>query len=473
MMPDPAARCQAPPYSAASLAEWIPSATAGYLQEGRSTMEAQWLADRTTLRTLLRTQPRWTWRDLAEAIGRSLSWVKKWIKRLRTAAPDDPALLQSRSRARKQPPTPISQVVVERILAIRDAPPGSLRRVPGPRTIRYYLEQDQELRAQGVALPRSTRTIWRILHQHGRIPHQTEQAHVPVERPDPLTSWQLDFKDVSTVPADPEGKQAHVVEVLDVVDVGTSLLLDAQVREDFTAETALAAASQTVCTYGLPSRVTFDRDPRFVGSQHQRDFPSPFIRFWLCLGVQVTVCPPRRPDLNAFVERFHRTLEYECLRLDRPADVDQARAATAAFARHYNEERPHQGCSCRNLPPRIAFPFLPALPPVPAWVDPDRWVDLLDGQTFARKVLRDTCVKVDEVHYYINQQLVGQYVTLRVDAAQRVFVVEHAGAVVKQVPIKGLVGEHLPFATYVTYLCEEARSERLRRPRVGVQLSLW
>jgi hypothetical protein len=31
-----------------------------------------------------------------------------------------------------------------------------------------------------------------------------------------LTSWQLDFKDVSTVPADPDGKRAHVVEVLDV-----------------------------------------------------------------------------------------------------------------------------------------------------------------------------------------------------------------------------------------------------------------
>jgi integrase-like protein len=436
-------------------------------------MEAQWLADRTTLRTLLRTQPGWTLSDLAQAIGRSLGWVKKWVTRLRATAGGDLASLRSRSRARKQPPAPISPLVVERILTIRDAPPAGLRRIPGPRTIRYYLEQDPELRAQGVYLPRSTRTIWRILRQHGRIPRPEDRVHRSVERPNPLTSWQLDFKDVSSVPADPEGKRAHVVEVLDTVDVGTSILLAAQVREDFTAETALVAAAQTVRTYGLPAQVTVDRDPRFVGSQQQRDFPSPFLRFWLCLGVQVAVCPPRRPDRNAFVERYHRTFEYECLRLDRPTDVSQAREVTAAFARHYNEDRPHQGLSCHNLPPRVACPFLPTRPPVPAQVDPDRWVDALDGCTYARKVQANTRVQVDEASYSLTQHLVGQYVTLRVDAAQRAFVVEHAGQVVKQLPIKGLVGEHMPFDAFLALMCEQARAERLRRGCVSRQLSLW
>jgi transposase InsO family protein len=436
-------------------------------------MEAQWLADRTTLRALLQTQPTWTLRDFAQASGRSLGWVKKWIKRLRAAAPNDLAVLASRSRARKRPPARISQLVVERLLAIRDEPPASLRRVPGPRTIRYYLDQDDGLRAQGTRIPRSTRTIWRILREHGRIPQPPQRSHLPVERPAPLTSWQLDFKDISTVPAAAEGKRAHVVEVLDTVDVGTSILLNAQVREDFTAETALASVVQTVRTYGLPARVTTDRDPRFVGSQRQRDFPSPFIRFWLCLGVQVTVCPPRRPDLNAFVERFHRTFEYECVRRDRPADVDQTRLVTAEFARYYNEERPHQGLSCQDRPPRVAFPSLPALPPVPDWVDPDRWVDVIDGRIYARKVLADTSVKVDEAPYYLSRSLIGHSVTLRVDAAPREFVVEHAGHLVKRVPIKGLVGRRLPFETYVTYLCEEARSDQLRRSSFGQQLSLW
>ena len=44
-------------------------------------MEAQWQADRSMLRTLLRTHPTCTQRDYAAAVGRSGGWVRKWIKR--------------------------------------------------------------------------------------------------------------------------------------------------------------------------------------------------------------------------------------------------------------------------------------------------------------------------------------------------------------------------------------------------------
>jgi hypothetical protein len=138
-------------------------------------MEAPWLADRTTLRTLLRTQRHCTLRDFAEGIGRSLSGVKKWIKRLRGASPEDPASVQRRSRARTQPQATISHVVVERILALRDEPPAGLRRVPGPRTIRYYLEQDQDLRAQGLPLPDHPATRGDV-YLPGRWPHRDRPA---------------------------------------------------------------------------------------------------------------------------------------------------------------------------------------------------------------------------------------------------------------------------------------------------------
>jgi len=67
-----------------------------------------------------------------------------------------------------------------------------------------------------------------------------------------MAVWQLDFKDVSSVPADPEGKRQHVVEVLDTVDAGTSILVGAQVRPDFTAETVLQAVAELVQQHGLP-----------------------------------------------------------------------------------------------------------------------------------------------------------------------------------------------------------------------------
>jgi hypothetical protein len=57
--------------------------------------------------------------------------------------------------------------------------------------------------------------------------------------------------------------------------------------------------------------VRFDRDPRFVGRTSRRAFPTPFLRFWYALGVQPVVTPPRRPDLNACVERLHATVEHD------------------------------------------------------------------------------------------------------------------------------------------------------------------
>ncbi len=435
-------------------------------------MEAQWLADRTTLRTLLRTHPHWSVRDFAEAIGRSRGWVKKWRKRLRSAPPEDDVVLRSRSRARKHPPPPFAPQVIDRILEIRDHPPDNLQRTPGPKTILYYLARDPGLLAQHLRLPRSTRTVWQILRHHGRIALPGERRHTPVERPAPMTAWQLDFKDVSTVPADPEGKQQHVVEVLNTVDVGSSILVNAQPRADFTAETTLQAIVETFRTHGLPQSVTLDRDPRFVGSPQGRDFPAPCVRLLHCLGVQVTVCPPRRPDKNAFVERYNRTFDHECLRVYAPTDIAAVETVTAAFRQHYNYQRPCQAVTCGNRPPCVAYPEHPPRPTLPPTVDPDRWLTVLDGQRYVRKVRASGSVRVDGLAYYVDQAWAGKYVSLRIDGVARAFVVEYREQPIKTLAIKGLVGERLSWERYLEHITLEARTNLVVGRPVGQQLRL-
>lgn len=115
-------------------------------------------ADRAALRRLMQTQPAWTHTELAGHLGRSVSWVKKWTKRLRAAPPDDTQILWSRSRAHHTPYPRWEDVVVERILAIRDQPPDGLRRVPGPRAI---LRPRPALRrqCQGARLPRPVHAL--------------------------------------------------------------------------------------------------------------------------------------------------------------------------------------------------------------------------------------------------------------------------------------------------------------------------
>src|SRR5215471_8925540 len=60
-------------------------------------------------------------------------------------------------------------------------------------------------------------------------------------------------------------------------------------------------------------------------------------------GVETVRLPPKSPNLNAFAERFVRSMKESCL--DRLILVGEAslRRAVREFVAHYHEERNHQG----------------------------------------------------------------------------------------------------------------------------------
>ena len=159
-------------------------------------METEWILDRAHLWQMQQAHPDWGAKKLSRFTKRSLTWVKKWLKRLRGADPADETVLYSRSRARKQSPRQVCQAVVDRILAIRDEPPDNLRRTPGPKAILYYLAKDTKLQRQGLYVPSSTRTVWQILRENDRIFRSSPPEHEPEERPEPMSEWGIDFKEV-------------------------------------------------------------------------------------------------------------------------------------------------------------------------------------------------------------------------------------------------------------------------------------
>jgi SepF-like predicted cell division protein (DUF552 family) len=425
-------------------------------------MQERLVADRAMLQQLIQKHPELTQQELANWIGRSLGWVKKWVKRLREAPSGDASVLFGKPFGRKTPYPQTDPVVEARILAIRDAPPENLKRTPGPRAILYYLPRDPSLQECTENLPRSTRTIWKILRRNDRITQEKRRKHKLHELWEVLEEIQMDFKDITTVHKAEVGKQQHLVEALNFLDAGTSLLLDAQVQADFHAQTALQAVIGFLQRYGLPPKITFDRDPRFVGSATGRDFPSPLVRFLLCLGIEPNVCPPHRPDKNAFVERYHRTYNQECIQVHCPHTLEQAREVTKSFMLHYNMERPNQALSCGNQPPRVAFPELKSLPPLPQLVDPDAWLPHVHGKHFVRKVRQNGTVRIAEGSYYIHLDMIGQYVDLCLDAHQQVFVIRQKAQILKQVPIKGLQRRLLSFEEFAALMCKLALSEQRR-----------
>src|SRR4030095_10048056 len=67
--------------------------------------------------------------------------------------------------------------------------------------------------------------------------------------------------------------------------------------------------------------------------------------------IKVTRLPPMSPNLNAYAERFVRSIKDECL--DRMIFVGQAslRRAVAEYLSHYHAERNHQGLDNRLIVP--------------------------------------------------------------------------------------------------------------------------
>ena len=112
----------------------------------------------------------------------------------------------------------------------------------------------------------------------------------------------------------------------------------------------------------------------------------------------------------------------------------------------------------------MAFPELPTRPPLPAEVDPDAWLRLVDGRRYMRTVQSHGTVVVEHARYYVGRRLAGQRVAVAVAAGERSLVVRHRDAVVKRLPLRGLRREPLPFERYVDLMAQEARAQARRRP---------
>ena len=424
--------------------------------------EIEWLVDRVKLYELRRTAPELSIKELADEIGRSETWTRKWCRRLDAGDADDPTIFYSQSRARHTSNVRVGPAVEEAILSIRDEPPDNLRRTPGPLTILYFLGKEEELKEAGHYLPRSTSTIWKILKRHDRILQKPKRTHQPEVREEPMAHWQLDYKSVSTVPAGEEGKKQHVVETLNCVDKGTSILVEAVPRADYNAETTMITLVDIFRQHGLPRCLTIDRDPRLVGSWTMREFPSALMRFLYVLGVSPIVCPPQRPDRNAFVERYHLSYQEECLQREKPDTLEKVIQVTDAYKAHYNYERPNQAITCQNQPPRVAFPDVGTDAVLPTVVDPDAWLAPAAKRMYKRRIDPNGSIKIGNHRYYVRKALAKQHIAVRVLPSTQELQVYLDKQVVKVLPVKGLYHGQMLLEDYVTHICREAVSEARR-----------
>ena len=66
-------------------------------------------------------------------------------------------------------------------------------------------------------------------------------------------------------------------------------------------------------------------------------------------GVHPVRLPARSPNLNAYAERFVRSIKDECLSRVVPLGEDHLRRLVHEYVEHYHRERNHQGCENQLL----------------------------------------------------------------------------------------------------------------------------
>ena len=102
--------------------------------------------------------------------------------------------------------------------------------------------------------------------------------------------------------------------------------------------------------------MTDDVDGFFKGKRyliHDRDplYTRAFLGMMAEVGVESVKLPPRSPNLNAYAERFVRTIKGSCLEQMIFFGEDALRNAVFEFVAHYHVERNHQGLANRLIVP--------------------------------------------------------------------------------------------------------------------------
>lgn len=413
--------------------------------------------DRMTLHRLMEKHPDWSIRQYADAVGKSVKWAWGWVKRIRSATDRHFRIYLDASRAPKnrkeETPPEVKKVIGE----LREDLSEKFNRNAGGKTILYFLRQRQDLKDMGYFVPTSARTISNILKELDYIPKRKKRHRTPLVLPAPNEEWEMDFGEIRF-------KDGTQLEFFLVVDRGTSRVIYLEGTEGYNAETSLEAVTRLLLTQGLPQRLRFDRDSRFVASWTSDSYPSALVRFLWVLGVEPVVCPPRRPDLKPFVESCVHTVKHEFLNKHAPATYADALELLDGFKFYHNADRPHQGQACNNMTPDEVFSELPALPYPAEQVTPDAWLKPYHGRVYRRRVSSDGMIQVDKYRYYVGRNFAGLRVLVHLDATNKSFHITHGDQILRVHDIKGLHQETIDLQTYLLMMQQEARSiERHRR----------
>jgi transposase InsO family protein len=271
--------------------------------------------------------------EVARDYGVSRRWVQTLVARY-TA--EGEAAFEPRSRRPHSNPRRIGGDVEDAVVALRKQLTEGGHDASAE-TIAWHL-REQTGHAPSVA------TIWRVLSRRGFV---TPQPHKR-----PRSSWRRFEADLPN-----ECWQADIthwplangtdVEILDIIDDHSRLLVGCTTRAVFKAGDIVADLHAAMTRHGRPERMLTDNAAVFTGHYRGRGWVA-LERELVALGIALSHSKPYHPQTCGKVERLHQTLKNWLARQEPAHTVEQLQAQLDTFAEYYNHQRPHRAVGRRT-----------------------------------------------------------------------------------------------------------------------------
>lgn len=281
-------------------------------------------------RTLGRRRLRWTLaerlrladhlRRIPMALRDLITWIRSpdaclaWLKRYQ----------QRRANSREEPKRPgrpwLRPERVQAILQIYDAGCTGLSRIVG------------EMAKCGMTVAEST--VRKVLNHHGRAPtSQAQRRGLTWEQFWKLHAHRTVGADLLQIPIGLFGKivNAFVFCAIEHDTRRVSLLGITTNPTDAWCANAIRSATMAGEPLATRKHWILDNDAKF-GPQTSA-----------VLGKGLVHTSLHAPDMNAFIERFFRSIQEECLNHVVCLSQSHLHYVVTEYLRHYNTERPHQG----------------------------------------------------------------------------------------------------------------------------------
>jgi transposase InsO family protein len=176
----------------------------------------------------------------------------------------------------------------------------------------------------------SPASVYRVLRDAGLLagqsPRPTKKGTGFVQPLRPHEHWHVDVSYLNVA--------GTFYFLCSVLDGASRFVVHWEIRENMAesdVETILQRAREMYP--GTTPRIISDNGPQFIA----RDFKE-FIRI---AGMTHVRTSPYYPQSNGKIERWHKTLKADCIRLHVPLSLDDARRLVAEFVAHYNTVRLH------------------------------------------------------------------------------------------------------------------------------------